>query len=84
MRHLLGRTTLALVIAALSCPAKGAPIDELQTAGTPQDPTKTAQPSPVSQISDEETPPQDSVFGTTGIEVGSADGRYRIHLWFRG
>jgi phosphate-selective porin len=43
---------------------------------------KTTPPS--TQISDQETPPEVGVFGTTGIDVASSDGRYRLHLWFRG
>jgi phosphate-selective porin len=75
---------LTFAVAALCFPAKGKPMDGGQPPRSPKDRTKTNPPSSVSQISDEEKPPEDSVFGTTGIEVASADGRYRIHLWFRG
>jgi hypothetical protein len=44
--------------------------------------------APAQAADAQETEPEDSpvvkLFEPTGIEVASADGRYRFHLWFRG
>jgi phosphate-selective porin len=39
---------------------------------------------PQEQPPDEETPPGVAVLGSTGLEASSPDGRYVMHLWFRG
>jgi hypothetical protein len=36
------------------------------------------------QTPDEESPPVTGILGPSGIDLKSGDGRYRLHLWFRG
>lgn len=35
-------------------------------------------------VPDEEQPPLSSALGSLGLDIKTADGRYRMHLWFRG
>lgn len=43
---------------------------------------QTPTPPPAETL-DEETPSITARMGSGGIDVSSADGRYRMHLWFR-
>lgn len=51
-----------------------------QSSGDDEDSPEPTQERPP----DEEVPPSTTVLGGPGIEVTSSDGRYLMHLWFRG
>jgi hypothetical protein len=80
----LGRRAASVALAISFCTGVGTPIAWSNDLDRPKDDTKAQEPPSTPQISDEETPPEVTIFGTTGIEVSSTDGRHRMHLWFRG
>jgi phosphate-selective porin len=53
------------------------------TAQSSDDDDKQSAPTR-EQPPDEEAPPGVAVLGSTGLEASSPDGRYVMHLWFRG